>query len=268
MIENLILKDIENLINLRKRIVILDPTGQFGYLLPIIEKNKYIILKTDNNKTEEWQTVQEELMLRYEAESKHKNDNVIFYVTRPLSKLSFLFDYCFTHGSIDLSNPVDWLRIKLFATTGHQITLDNPMLLTAAKLSIGKDLIWWKKILQNLEVLISIEDELLPFLSNPDNYFLDKEPDIKRLIEEKIFELIGKSYRPVPAKTLATEVVNHLFEVLLINEIQPELLSFYHKWLDSNKYSQSLSQYISNYNLPSQQNIWNERCHQATILYN
>jgi len=257
MIENLILKDIENLINLRKRIVILDPTGQFGYLLPIIEKNKYIILKTDNNKTEEWQTVQEELMLRYEAESKHKNDNVIFYVTRPLSKLSFLFDYCFTHGSIDLSNPVDWLSKKLFVNTGHQITLDNTMLLTAAKLSIGKDLIWWKKILQNLEVLISIEDELLPFLSNPDNYFLDKEPDIKRLIEEKIFELIGKSYRLVPAKTLATEVVNHLFEVLLNNEIQPELLSFYHKWLDSNKYSQSLSQYISNYNLPSQQNIWN-----------
>jgi len=76
--------------------------------LPIIEKHTYTIFKTDKTKTEEWQTVQEELMLLYEAESKFKNDKVVFYVTQPLSKLSFLFDYCFTHACVDLSNPVEW----------------------------------------------------------------------------------------------------------------------------------------------------------------
>jgi hypothetical protein len=257
MTDNWIIQDIEKHIAHRNRVVILDPTGQCSYLLPIIEKHSYTILKTDNTKTEEWQTVQEELMLRYETESKFKNEKVVFYVTRPISKLSFLFDYCFTHGFVDLSNPVEWIRKKLFATTGHQITLDNPMLLTAAKLGIGKDLSWWKKILQNLEELVSVEDELLPFLSNPETYFSDKEPDVKRLFEEKLFELIGQSYRNVPSKTLATEVVNHLFAGLLNNDIKPELLSVYHKWLDSNTYSQSLSQYISGFQLSPQQNIWN-----------
>jgi hypothetical protein len=37
------------------------------------------------------------------------------------------------------------------------------MLLTAAKLGIGKDIAWWKKILQNVEELVSIEDELVPY---------------------------------------------------------------------------------------------------------
>jgi hypothetical protein len=257
MTDNWIIQDIEKHIALRNRVVIIDPTGQCSYLLPIIERHSYTIFKTDNTKTEEWQTVQEELLLRYEAESKYKNDKVVFYVTRPKDKLSFLFDYCFTHGCVDLTNPVEWLRKKLFATTGHQITLDNPMLLTAAKLGIGKDIAWWKKILQNLEELVSIEDELIPFLSNPETFFKNKEADVKRLFEEKLFELIGQSYRTVPAKTLATEVVNHLFAGLLNNDIQPELLSMYHKWLDSNTYAPSLNQYIASYKLSPQQNIWN-----------
>ena len=152
MTDNWIIQDIEKQIAQRNRMVIIDPSGECAYLLPHIEKHDYTILKTDKANTEEWQRIKEELMLRYEAESKYKNEKVIFYVTRPKDELSFLFDYCFTHGCVDLSNPVEWLRKKLFATTGHQITLENPMLLTAAKLGIGKDIAWWKKILQNLEI--------------------------------------------------------------------------------------------------------------------
>lgn len=257
MTEKWIIQDIEKQIAQRNRMVIIDPSGECAYLLPHIEKHNYTILKTDAANTEEWQRIKEELMLRYEAESKYKNEKVVFYVTRHKDELSFLFDYCFTHGCVDLSNPVEWLRKKLFASTGHQITLENPKLLTAAKLGIGKDLAWWKKILQNLEELVSIEDELIPFLSTPESFFKDKEPDVKRLFEEKLFELIGQSYRKVPAQTLATEVVNHLFSSLLNNDITPELLNIYHKWLDSHTYSGALRQYIDTYIIDPQLNIWN-----------
>lgn len=257
MTDNWIIQDIEKQIAQRNRMVIIDPSGECAYLLPHIEKHHYTILKTDATHTEEWQRIKEELMLRYEAESTHKNEKVIFYVTRPKAELSFLFDYCFTHGCVDLSNPVEWLRKKLFATTGHQITLDNPMLLTAAKLGIGKDIAWWKKILQNLEELVSIEDELVPFLSSPDGFLKDKEADVKRLFEEKLFEIIGQSYRKIPSKTLAIEVVNHLFSRLVNNDVSPELLRIYHKWLDSNTYSKALQDYIDSFKIDSQLNIWN-----------
>jgi hypothetical protein len=257
MTDNWIIQDIEKQIAQRNRMVIIDPSGECAYLLPHIEKYQYTILKTDATHTEEWQRIKEELMLRYEAEITHKNEKVIFYVNRPKSELSFLFDYCFTHGCVDLSNPVEWLRKKLFATTGHQITLDNPMLLTAAKLGMGKDIAWWKKILQNLEELVSIEDELVPFLSSPDGFFKDKEADVKRLFVEKLFEIIGQSYRKMPSKTLATEVVNHLFSRLVNNDVSPELLRIYHKWLDSNTYSKALQDYIDSFKIDTQLNIWN-----------
>ncbi|MBK7967309.1 MAG: hypothetical protein IPK10_19885 [Bacteroidetes bacterium] len=69
-----------------------------------------------------------------------KDNPVVFYVTRQQDKLSFLFDYCFTHGCLDLSHPQDWLKKKIFTHAGLQVHLDNPMLLTAAKLGIGKTL--------------------------------------------------------------------------------------------------------------------------------
>ena len=138
MTDKWIIQDIEKQMARSHRVVIIDPSGECAYLLPHIEKQGYTILKTDASNKEEWQRIKEELMLRYEAESKHKSDKVIFYVTRPKAELSFLFDYCFTHGCVDLSNPVEWLRKKLLTTTGCQITLENPMLLTAAKMGIGK----------------------------------------------------------------------------------------------------------------------------------
>lgn len=257
MTENWIIQDIEKQMTHRYRVVIIDPSGECAFLLPYIEKQGYTILKTDASNKEEWKRIKEELMLRYEAESKHKTDKVVFYVTRQKAGLSFLFDYCFTHGCVDLSNPVEWIRNKLFTTTGCQITLDNPMLLTAAKIGVGKDLTWWKKILQDLEELVSIKDVLIPFLSSPEGYFKDMEADVKRLYEEKLFELIGQAYRKIPAKTLATEVVNHLFSSLLNNDISPELLGIYHEWLDSNTYSKALQGYIDTYKIDPQLNIWN-----------
>ena len=257
MTDKWIIQDIEKQMARSHRVVIIDPSGECAYLLPHIEKQGYTILKTDASNKEEWQRIKEELMLRYEAESKHKSDKVIFYVTRPKAELSFLFDYCFTHGCVDLSNPVEWLRKKLLTTTGCQITLENPMLLTAAKMGIGKDITWWKKILQNLEELVTIEDELIPFLSSPEGYFWDKEADVKRLFEEKLFELIGQAYRKIPTKTLATEVVNYLFSSLLNNAISSELLGIYHKWLDSHTYSKTLQDYIDTYKIDPQLNIWN-----------
>jgi len=90
MTDKWIIQDIEKQITHRNRVVIIDPAGDCAYLLPYIEKRHYTILKTDAKNTEEWQRIQEELLLRYEAESKHKADKVIFYVTRPKEKLSFL----------------------------------------------------------------------------------------------------------------------------------------------------------------------------------
>jgi hypothetical protein len=257
MTEQWFIKEVEKQIKHRNRVVVIDPADQFSYLIDGTEQRGYTVLRTNKHLTEEWQIVKEELFIRYEAESHHKGDNVIFYVNRPKNHLRFLFDYCFTHGLIDLSNPAEWLRKKLFTHTGLQVSMENPLLLTAAKLGVGKDLAWWKKILQNLEDLVSIEDELLPFLDDPDKFFAGKTSDVKRLYEEKMFELLGQPYMVKPPKTIASEIATLLFEKLLNNEISQEWLSIYHKWLDSNTYSRALQQYIDHYKVEKRINVWN-----------
>ncbi len=256
MTDNWFIQDVEKLLAHRNRIVIVDPSAQCGFLVSLLEDKDITVLKTDGDLKERWQQVKEELFLRYEAETEHAAKPVVFYATRPPEKLSFLFDYCYTHGTLDLTNPGEWLKKKLFTHTNLQVSFDNPMLLTAAKLGIGKDLAWWKKVLQNLEDLVNLEDELLPFLNNPENYMGDLEKDVRRLFEEKLFELLGQPYMAKPAKTLAEEVTKRLFDGLLNNEVVPNLLSLYYRWADSETYRPSLEGYIHNYNLSGASNPW------------
>ncbi|MBC7388094.1 MAG: PglZ domain-containing protein [Opitutaceae bacterium] len=257
MTEQWLIQDIKKLLQHRNRVVLLDPTGQCSFALPILQQNHITVIQTDRSITEQWQQEKEELMLRHEAETTFKDSPVVFYVTRPQDKLSFLFDYCFTHGCLDLSRPQDWLKKKIFTHAGLQVHLDNPMLLTAAKLGIGKDLAWWKKIVQNLEEIINLDDELLPFVHNPDAYLNTKDADIRRLFEEKLHELLSQQYISKPPKTLADEVVKRMFDGLVNNEISETLLALYYKWADSATYCPSLETYIRNYKLSGIANPWN-----------
>jgi len=257
MIDQWFIQDIDTQLSKRKRVVVVDPTRRYEFLIKLAEDKGYIVLRTDEKAVKEWQRVKDEMLLRYEAETEFADKNVIFYTNRPKNQLSFLFDYCFTHGCVDFSDQSQWLKERLFTATGLQITLESNLLLTAAKLSVGKTLDWWKKILQNLEDIISLEDELLPFLSDPVGYFKNKDTDVKRLFEEKLFELLGQPYTQKPPQTLAKEVAKLIFDTLLNNEIKAELLEIYRKWMDSQTYSDSLKKYAKDYSIPEDINIWN-----------
>ncbi|KAF5042817.1 hypothetical protein DSECCO2_508710 [anaerobic digester metagenome] len=256
MTEQWLIQDIEKLMQHRNRVVLLDPTGQCNFVLKILKDQHIAVIETDQSITERWKQEKEELMLRYEAETTYKDKPLVFYVSRSQDKLSFLFDYCFTHGCLDLSHPQDWLKKKIFTSTALQVQLDNPMLLTAAKLGVGKDIAWWKKIVQNLEEVINLDNELLPFLHDPDGYLNSKDADIRRLFEEKIHELLGQQYISKPPKTLANEVAKQLFDGLSNNEISQNLFAVYLKWADSAVFRPSLEKYISEYSLNGTTNPW------------
>lgn len=256
MIDKWILQDIEQKISKRKRLVVIDPDFQFQFLLPIIEHAGYTILKTDFELTAQWETVREELYIRHEAESKFSGTPLIFYATRPQEKLSFLFDYCFTHGHIDLSNAEEWLKKKLFIHTGLQVQFSKQKLFTNAKLSLGKDINWWKKVIQDLEDPITLEDRLLPFLDSPEKIISDMDEDVRAVFEERIFELIGQPKSKKAPEVLAKETVNFLFNKLLYNDISQKELGYYKKWLDSNTFASALDRYIGNYSIPADINIW------------
>lgn len=257
MTDKWFLQDIEHQLKSRKRMVISDPKGLCGFLLPLLEHKGYVILKTDPALVERWQTVKEELFLRYEAENKYKDKEVVFYVTREQSKLSFLMDYCFTHGLLDLSNPIDWLKKKIFTNTALQIHQEPELLWVIAKEGIGKDINWWKSIIQGLQDPIGLDEKLLPFLHDPEPYANALDKDIRQLFEIKVFgEILGQPYMSKPPKTIAGEVVKRIFDGLVFNDIPELLLNLYYRWADSEHYSSSLEDYIAKYKLDGSANPW------------
>ena len=256
MTEKWFIEDIKHLTQHRQKVVLLDPHGLCGFLLPILEKNNIKVLKTDVSISQKWEQEKEELFLRYEAETTFKGQELVFYVTRPQEKLSFLFDYGFTHGCLDLSHPQEWLKKKIFTYTGLQVQFDNPMLLTAAKMGIGKDISWWKKIVQDLEEVINLNEELLPFIHQPEEYMQSKDETVGRLFEEKLHELLAQPYLKKSPKTLAEEVVKKMFDGLVYNEISEPLLEVYHKWTDSTTLRPSLDKYIRHYKVSDEVNPW------------
>ncbi len=107
MTEQWLLSEINKLIQNRKRVVLLDPIGRCNFVLSILKEKEINIVQTDSSLQERWKQEKEELLLRHQAETVFKDKPVVFYVTRPQEKLSFLFDYCFTHRCLDLSHPQD-----------------------------------------------------------------------------------------------------------------------------------------------------------------
>ncbi len=73
------IEEIERHLKTNSRTVILDPHAQFAYLLPMIESKGYTILSTNSTLKEDWQTVKEELYLRYEAEKNHSTTRGVLY---------------------------------------------------------------------------------------------------------------------------------------------------------------------------------------------
>lgn len=251
MTEKWLIEDINRLLQHRKRVVLLDPNGQCGFALPILEQHQITILRTNEATLPKWKQEKEELMLRYDAEVKYADRPLVFYVTRPQTSLTFLYDYCFTHGCLDLTYPQDWLKNKIYSNTGLQAQLEDSLLLTAAKKGIGEDIEWWKKIVLEIEGVINLDNELLPFVHAPEEYFKGKTSDVKLLFEQKVHDVLAQPYTPKPPKTLAGEVVKSMLEGLAYNTISPTLLSLYHKWADSTTYRPSLDVYCSDYKLKS-----------------
>lgn len=256
MIDKWIQEDVDRLIGLRRKLVLLDPKGHCRFLLKALDIRRFKILETNDKFKQKWEMTMEELFLRFDAENELENKEIIFYVTRPQDNLSFLFDYCFTHGCLDLTYPQEWIRNKIFKNTGLNVSMENPLLLSAAKISFGKDITWWKKIIQNLQDLIDVNEELLPFLNDPLKYFNEKEPDIKRLFEEKLFELLGQPYIEKPPMTLANEVVKRIFDGLVNNDLSEPFENLYYKWIDSTTFSSSLAENIRDYKLSPSANPW------------
>lgn len=251
MIEKWLRNDIDDKMPNKKRVVILDPSARWKFLVDAACTG--ICLFETKEYDSRWQQKLDELFLRYRAEKEHENDDVVFYVSRELAMDSFLVEYAKTGGCIEIST--EWVRNTLLKETSLQVSLTDDELYTACQLGIGKDINWWKRIVQKIESLLSLEDDILDFLDNPNVFMSKKTPSVRNLYIQEFCKLLGQPIQTKPFETFASEIAKHIFEGILTGQISERENSIYCKWIDSHGHEDALKRYLKEFQIPENVDI-------------
>ena len=247
MIEKWLRNEIDKKICNSNRIVILDQSSRWKFLVDTACTD--ICLYSTKDYSSKWQQKQDELFLRHEIEKNHKNDQVVIYVSRELAADSFLIEYAKTGGCIELAT--EWVRDVLLKETSLQVSLTDDELYTACQLGIFKDINWWKKVVQKIEGLLSIENDILDFFDNPNGFLESKTPAVKNLYIQEFCKLLQQPVQDKPADTFASEIARHIFTGILEGNISEKEYVIYCKWIDSRNHESSFKKYLGEYQLPS-----------------
>ena len=116
------------------RFVLSDLQGEASYLLTHLPENWTIL---------EAHTELDELHAKYLAETEHSNQPVVFYTRIPIEKLTFLMEYAMIGGKLSIAQFQQYIKKQVHDHVGLNLNLDKDELLTAAKVSVGKDKTYW-----------------------------------------------------------------------------------------------------------------------------
>lgn len=235
-------EDIERILAEHRYIVVTDANGEGEFLLKTLPQEiKQIPVKDECS----------EIEAKYLAESKYRDEKVVFYARKKADDLSFLQEYVQTAGMLVLDDMEAYIRLKLFAALGKNTSLSHDKLLLAAKLSEGKTLKWWQSVADGITEPLRLEDWLLDFLHSPSSTKQRMDDTVWNVFRTEVYRVIGKTPTEQPAETMAQEVVNVLLQSLIDNSIDGLLLDVYYQWADSTEKADVLKRYVENYALPT-----------------
>lgn len=249
MIDTWFKKDLEKILNTHQIVVFIDESKEAAFLLEVVKDNYQLY----NASTEI-----EELRIKFEIEKTYGDGGkILIYTTTPKEQLKFIREYSETNGCIEIKYLQNYIKEKVLNNLNLNLHLDKEELISAAKVSIGKDQTYWMNLSHTgASEIFNLEKELLPFLDNPTSYLKKYDKNVQEIFFKKVNELIGQTYMPKPAATLATEVVTYLFDGLANNNPNKVLLEVYTSWLDSKSYINSLDRYLKKYPLSPKSDVF------------
>lgn len=238
MIQKWFIDDIQKVLEEHRYIVVTDAKGEGNYLLKYLPEEFRLITVKD-----EWG----EIEAKYLAESKYRNDKVVFYAKKKAEKLTFLQEYVQTAGLLALDDMEAYIRQKLFDATGKNTTIAREKLLLAGKLSDEKDLKWWISVAEGITEPLNMKECLLPFLYAPNDKRKEMDDTLWNVFREEVYNILSKTPTEQPADVLAQEVVKIMFQRIVDNTIEGLLLDVYYQWADSAEKVDVLRKYVESY---------------------
>ena len=249
MIDNWFNKDLEKIYNTHQIAVFIDESMDGAFLLSTLN-TKYLLIKAE--------TEFEELKAKYEIEkNREKGNNYLIYTTTPKDQLKYIREYCETNGCVEIRYLQNYIKEKVHKNLNLNLHLEKEELISAAKVSIGKDQTYWLDLShKGSSEIFDLEKELLPFLNDPKNYLRKYDKKVQVIFFKKVNDLIEQPYIDKPPATLASEVVNYLLDGLANNNPNKILLEVYNNWLDSKSCQDSFNGYLKKYRLASKSDVF------------
>lgn len=242
MIDTWFKKDINKIHNSHPIAVIVDESKDALFLVEELKKSTQLYVITNEI---------EELRAKYEIEKSIKEKNTkkyLIYTTTPKNDLKFIREYCETNGCVEIKYLEHYIKRKVNQYLNLNINLQKEELISAAKISVGKDQTYWMDLShKGVSEIFDLEKELLPFLHNPKAFVKKFDKPTQVIFFKALAGLLGQTYVKKPTQTLATEVVNELLDGLWNNKVNPILFNVYKAWLDSLSYQKSFNSYLSKY---------------------
>ena len=247
MIEKWLREELESKLTNNHRVVITDVSSCWEFLVDALCVNIPLVKSFANESS--WEHREEELFLRCKADKEYKNTDVVFYVSGGLEQNSFLIEYARTGGCVELST--ESIRDTIFKKTGMQVSLSDAELKSACHVGIGKDVNWWKRIIQKIDSILLLEEDILYFLDSPNQFMQNQSPEVRKMYIQEFCNLLDQPLQEKPFDTFANEIAKHIFDGIVYGSINGKEYTIYTKWIDSREHEKSLKKHLSDYKIPS-----------------
>jgi len=250
MIDTWFNEDLQSIFEEHSVAVFIDESGDAEFLLRNV-KDEYAFHAAHSEV--------DELHVKYLIEREQPSPNkYLIYTHTPKDKLKFAREYCETNGCIEIPYLQNYIKDKVHQKLNLNINLPREELISAAKVSVGKDHTYWMDLShKGATEIFDLKKELLPFIHDPETYSKEKyDSQLRETFYRKVNELLEQDYIEKPPQTLAVEVVKAVLDGLAHGECNPTLESVYSSWLDSISYRDSFPEYLDKYVLPSDMDVW------------
>lgn len=233
--------DIEKVLQKSNRVVISDPTRFLTFAVK--DLSDYAVLTLNS--------ASEEMDARLQAQTSHAGSKVIFLCFFPARELTQLVEFSGIGGFINMDNPDNYLRNKLYQELHQNITLPESKLLLSAMLSDGKSLTWWHGIVnENIEPL-NLKEHLHLLIKDPKQYQICHDERIFAVLRDEVFKIIGKPSIPIDASALVRALTDTLFIGLVENNLSVEQREIYYWWANTNDVIPVLRNFAANWIVPA-----------------
>lgn len=250
MIDSWLQSDLDRIFASHPVAVLIDESDDAAFLLRTLGQN-YTVYHANSEI--------EELHVKYLIEREQPSaKKYLIYTRTAKDKLKFVREYCETHGCLEIRYLQNYIKDKVHQTLNLNINLPKEELITAAKVSIGKDKGYWFDVChKGATEIFDLKKELLPFIHDPLAFEAEKyDVPLRASFYRKVNELLKQDYIAKPVQTLAGEVVKAMLDGLAFGKPIPILEAVYNNWLDSVSYRSSFAGYLGNYKLPTDLDIW------------